>query len=206
MLKIFLVKDVVVRGADGMYKYFNNATSIAKEIMKNKVTEGDVVVDATIGNGHDTLLLAELVGSQGKVYGFDIQQTAIISTKQKLNEHNLSERVYLIRDSHENIDKYLVNKVDLIVFNLGYLPGGDHDIVTKVDTTIIALEKSLDLLKENGLLLVTTYVGHREGKNEDKYINEYFSHLDQKKFNVLKFEFINQVNEPPLLYGVEKNN
>lgn len=189
-----------------MYIYFNNATNIAKELIKKKVIKGSIVVDATVGNGYDTLLLAELIGEEGKVYGFDIQQSAINNTKQKLIKNNLNERVYLIKDSHENIDKHIVSKVDLVVFNLGYLPGGNHDIVTKAETTIIAIAKSLELLKKNGLLLVTTYVGHNEGKTEDKYINEYFSHLDQKKFNVLKFEFINQINNPPLLYGVEKNN
>lgn len=206
MLKNFLERVVAVRGADNMYKYFNNATSIAKELIKKKVFNGSIVVDATVGNGNDTLLLAELIGKEGKAYGFDIQQSAINKTKQKLIENNLSERVYLIKDGHENIDKHIENKVDLVVFNLGYLPGGNHDIVTKAETTIIALEKSLELLKKNGLLLVTTYLGHNEGKTEDKYINEYFSRLDQKKFNVLKFGFINQINNPPLLYGVEKNN
>ncbi len=189
-----------------MYNYFNNVLGIAKDIMKKRITRGNVVVDATIGNGYDTLLLAELVGAEGKVYGFDIQKSAINKTKLKLIENNLIDRVCIFKDGHENIDKHVMVKVDLIVFNLGYLPGGDHDIVTKVETTIIALEKSLELLNENGLLLVTSYVGHNEGKTEDECIKEYFSCLDQKMFNVLKFEFINQINNPPILYCVEKNN
>lgn len=189
-----------------MYKYFNNTTSIVKELIKKKVKEDSIVVDATVGNGYDTLLLAELIGVNGKVYGFDIQKSAVDITKQRLLEKKLSERVSLLNDGHENIDKYVLENVDLIVFNLGYLPGGNHDIVTKTETTIVALEKSLELLKGNGLLLVTIYIGHKEGKIEKEYINKYFSGLNQKKFNVLKFEFINQINNPPLLYGVEKNN
>ncbi|WIV10962.1 class I SAM-dependent methyltransferase [Proteiniborus sp. MB09-C3] len=188
-----------------MYKYFNNVVSIAKALMIKRISKGNIVVDATVGNGNDTLLLAQLVGEEGKVYGFDIQESAINNTNLKLIENNFNESVYLIKDSHENIDQYVVDKADLIVFNLGYLPGGSHDIVTKAETTVIALEKSLDLLKENGLLLVTTYVGHNEGKTEDRQINKYFSVIDQKKFNVLKFEFINQINYPPVLYCVEKN-
>lgn len=188
-----------------MYKYINNVTNIAKEIMVKKIKLGNVVVDATVGNGHDTILLAELVGQEGKVYGFDIQETAINNTNQKIAENSLTERVYLIKDSHENIDQYISELVDLIIFNLGYLPGGSHDIVTKAESTVIALEKSLELLKDNGMLLITTYIGHNEGKIEDKRIKEYLLSLNQKKFNVLKYEFINQINNPPILYCVEKN-
>ncbi|SDY86241.1 Putative rRNA methylase [Proteiniborus ethanoligenes] len=189
-----------------MYKYFNNVTKIAKELMVKTVQKGNIVVDATVGNGHDTLLLANLVGGNGKVYGFDIQDSAIENTRLKLVQNHVYERVILIKDSHESMDKYILEKVDFIIFNLGYLPGGNHEINTKAETTIAALEKSLELLKENGLLLVTTYPGHRDGKIEDEYIKKTFSRLDQKKFNILKFEFINQINNPPILYGVEKNN
>lgn len=188
-----------------MYKYLNNVVNIGKEIIRNKVVKGNIVIDGTVGNGNDTILLAELVGKEGKVYGFDIQKEALNITKLKLIEKNLSERVYLINDGHENIDKYITEEVDLVVFNLGYLPGGNHEIVTKEKTTIKALEKSLNLLKENGLLLVTTYLGHDEGKKEDTRIKLFFSSLNQKQFNVLKFEFINQINNPPTLYCVEKN-
>lgn len=189
-----------------MYQFFNNVTNITREIIKNKIVKGNVAIDATVGNGKDTLLLANLVGSDGKVYGFDIQESAIINTKRKLIENKLSDRVYLIKDGHENMDNYVDVLVDLIVFNLGYLPGGDHKIVTKAESTIIALKKSLQLLKENGLLLVNTYTGHSEGKIEEHSIKNFFSQLNQKEFNVLKFEFINQINNPPILYGVEKNS
>lgn len=206
ILRSSLKKAVVpAKGADILYKHINNVVSIAKELMMKKVSKGDLVVDATVGNGHDTLLLAQLVGQEGKVYGFDIQECAINNTNQKIIENNLTNRVYLIKDSHENIDQYITEKVDLIIFNLGYLPGGDHEIVTKAETTLIAIEKSLHLLKENGLLLVTTYIGHDEGKTEDKYIKDYLSDLNQKQFNVLKFEFVNQINYPPILYCVEKS-
>lgn len=206
ILRISLKKAVVpAKGADILYKHINNVVSIAKELMMKKVLSSDLVVDATVGNGHDTLLLAQLVGQEGKVYGFDIQEDAINNASQKIIENNLTKRVCLIKDSHENIDQYIKEKVDLIIFNLGYLPGGDHCIVTKAESTLTAIEKSLHLLKENGLLLVITYIGHNEGKTEDKLIKKYFSELNQKKYNVLKFEFINQINYPPILYCVEKN-
>src|SRR5690606_15386726 len=136
--------------------------NIARDIMIRNVKSGNIAIDATVGNGNDTILLASLVGQEGKVYGFDIQESAILKTKIKLFENNLAERVYLIRDSHENIDKYVTERADLIVFNLGYLPGGNHEKVTKVESTAKAVKKSLELLKENGLLLITTYLGHSE--------------------------------------------
>lgn len=187
-----------------MYKYFTNATTIASTIINNKVKNGDIVIDATIGNGKDTVLLARLVGDNGKVYGFDIQKIAIDLTQNALQENNLLRRVILINDSHENIDNYISKKVDLVVFNLGYLPKGNHNIVTKSTTTIIALSKSIDLLNNKGLILITTYPGHAEGKKENEEIAIFLSKLNQKEFSVLKFEFMNQINNPPILYGIEK--
>lgn len=206
ILRISLIRAVVhVERVDTMYKSINNVVNIARDIMIRNVKSGNIAIDATVGNGNDTILLASLVGQEGKVYGFDIQESAILKTKIKLFENNLAERVYLIRDSHENIDKYVTERADLIVFNLGYLPGGNHEKVTKVESTAKAVKKSLELLKENGLLLITTYLGHSEGKVEDNYIKEYLSSQSQKEVNVLKFEFINQINNPPILYCVEKN-
>jgi len=187
-----------------MFKYFTNATTMAKAIIKRKIKNGDVAIDATVGNGHDTAFLAELVGEKGKVYGFDIQKQAINITKNLLLLKELNERVNLINDNHAHMDRYIKDKVDMIVFNLGYLPKGDHEIVTKSVTTIIALKKSIDLLKHNGIILITAYPGHEEGKKEKEEIEFFISQLNQKEFSVLKFEFLNQINSPPILYGIEK--
>ncbi|KNF07438.1 putative rRNA methylase [Gottschalkia purinilytica] len=189
-----------------MYKYFVNAIDIVNNIMKKRVVEGSTVVDATIGNGHDTNLLASLVGNEGKVYGFDIQEDAINSTRIKLEKNNLDNRVRLIKDSHEYIQKYINEKVDFIIFNLGYLPGGHHSITTKSDSTIKAVEKSLELLNNNGILLIVVYPGHSSGKIEKEKIDDYLKLLNQKEFTVLKFDFINQINHPPILYGIEKKS
>ncbi|NMB08006.1 MAG: methyltransferase domain-containing protein [Tissierellia bacterium] len=187
-----------------MYKYFTNPVDIAKRIMTNYVKEGDIVLDCTVGNGNDTIHLAKLVGDSGKVYGFDIQSIALKLTREKLEKENLLNRVFFIHDSHENIDNYISEKLSLIVYNLGYLPGGDKSIKTNPITTIKSLKKAIKLLKSNGLLLITCYTGHSGGKEEKEKVKAYLGALDQKYANVLEFNFINQKNNPPVLYGVEK--
>ena len=158
-----------------MYKYFINPVDIVRRIMFDYVKEGDIVVDCTVGNGNDTLNLAKLVGDSGKVYGFDIQSIAINITKEKLEKKGLENRVLLIQDSHENIDKYLLDKISLVVYNLGYLPKGDKSIKTNPVSTIKSIKKTLPLLKSNGLLLITCYTGHEGGKEEKEEVE-----LDRK--------------------------
>ncbi len=185
-------------------KFFNKATDIAKYIIRESVKDGDIVIDATAGNGNDTAFLADQVGVNGKVFAFDIQDMAIQNTRKKLQELNLINRVTLIEDGHENIDFYVKNEVNLIIFNLGYLPKGDHKIITKSETTIIALKKGLELLSKNGILLVVIYSGHEGGKEESIEVENLLSSLDQREYNTIKIDFINQKNKPPVLIGVEK--
>lgn len=188
------------------FKYFKNAIEISKVIMERTISPGDTVIDCTVGNGNDTISLAELVGSNGKVYGFDIQNRAIESTRNKLKDKNLLDRVILINDGHENLLHYVKEKVNFIVFNLGYLPQGDKNIVTRPNTTIKAIEESLKILTPGGIILTTCYISHDGGLEEMKKVEEYLSNLNQKEYSTLKFRFINQINNPPILYGVEKQS
>ncbi len=87
---------------------------------------------------------------------------------------------------------------------IGYLPKGNKDIKTSKDTTLVSLEKSLNLLKDNGIILITCYIGHEGGLEEKNAVEDFLKGLDQKKYNVIKYDFINQRNYPPILYGVEK--
>ena len=186
------------------YKVLTNTVSITKFYIESHVKSGQVVLDATVGNGNDTLLLAEKIGAHGKVYGFDIQDEAMQNTTKLLKHNKLLERVDLIKDSHENIKEYISCKLDFIVYNLGYLPGGNKDIVTKPSSTIKSIEASLDLLNNNGLLLINAYIGHANGFEEKEKIENMLKSLNQKNFNVLKNTFINQKNNPPILYIIEK--
>ncbi len=182
----------------------NNVLNISKALMDLAIYNGDTVIDATVGNGNDTLYMAKLIGDQGKVFGFDIQKTAINRTKQVLEKAGFNNRVTLINSGHETMDEYVKEKVKLVVFNLGFLPKGDKKITTLPDTTIMAIEKSLKLLVDNGLLLVTSYIGHSGGLKEKEAVENYLKELNQKEYNVLQYKFINQINNPPILYGVEK--
>lgn len=188
------------------YKNIVNTLTIVEDIICEHIKDGDVVLDCTVGNGKDTLKLAKKVGKSGKVYGFDIQKKALNIAKNLLESENLLNRVDLIESSHENIDSYISSKLDFIIYNLGYLPKGDKNIKTNSQSTIISLKKSLKLLKNNGIILITSYTGHEGGMEEKESIEKLLSKLNQKDYNVLKYDFINQGNCPPILYGIEKAN
>lgn len=184
--------------------HVKNAREIVHQYMDRFIKTGDICLDATIGNGNDIYKIAKLVGDSGKVYGFDIQKKAIENTSKLLEEENLIGRAQIIEDSHANIDRYIKDKLNFVVYNLGYLPKADKSIITNAETTIESLTKSLRLMGRNSLMLITTYTGHLGGKEEDYAVNKFLSFLDQRIFNVLINEFINQRNNPPKVYIVEK--
>lgn len=181
-----------------------NSLSITKKLIDEYIKEGDIVLDATMGNGNDTLLLATKVGQVGKVYGFDIQEIAIKNTKTLLTKEKLIKNTILIKDSHENINNHIKEKLDFIIYNLGYLPKGDKTIKTQAINTVNSIEKALELLKENGLIVITVYTGHPGGMEEKTSIENLIIKLNQRRYNVLKYEFINQKGNPPLVYRIEK--
>lgn len=181
-----------------------NSLGQSHDIIKKVVAEGDIVIDATAGNGHDTVMLASLVGEKGKVYAFDIQEVAIRNTENRLKEKGLSDRVVLINDGHQNMDKYVKDKVKAVMFNLGYLPGGDHRIGTKGETTAEAVTKAMELLEVNGIISIVIYYGGDSGFEEKEYLDEFIKGIDSKRFTVMKTEFVNQINCPPILVCIEK--
>lgn len=181
----------------------NNALQFNQILMTRFVKPGDIVLDGTCGNGNDTISLAKLVGEEGLVYAFDIQGVALENTRLLLEENNLVDRVDLILDSHENIDKHIEKNLDFVIFNLGYLPQGDKTIKTSLETTIMGIKKALDFMKSGAILLITIYRGHQGGLDEYQGIKEYAENLDQKKYNSFLFHHINQKNYPPISIGIE---
>lgn len=181
-----------------------NSLGWSHEIIKQAVAKGDTVVDATAGNGNDTAFLASLVGEGGRVYAFDIQEQAIEKTGQKIGELGLADRVTLIKDGHQNMDLYIKEKVKAVMFNLGYLPGGDHSVGTKGETTMAAVGKAMELVAVNGIVSVVVYYGGDSGFEEKEQVMKFFEEIDRKRFNVMKVDFINQVNCPPILVCIEK--
>ncbi|WHY85056.1 class I SAM-dependent methyltransferase [Neobacillus novalis] len=180
----------------------------AKNLLEKAVQPGDVVVDATVGNGHDTVFLAGLVGDNGKVYGFDVQKEAIVATKERLAAHGLSERVTIFHEGHEQLSAKIPTsdqrKITGAIFNLGYLPGSDKSIVTQPDTTIAAIEQLLELMAPEGIIVLVIYHGHEQGTVERDILLQFCQQLDQKKAHVLQYQFINQQNNPPFIVALEK--
>lgn len=176
----------------------------AQNLLQMSIGEGDIAIDATAGNGHDTLFLANLVGDDGYVYAFDVQKEAVNATLHRLLDNSLEHRALVLRDGHENIGKYVTKPVAGAIFNLGYLPGSDHSIITKPNTTIQALESLLSLLKIGGVIVLVVYHGHEGGKEERDEVIRFVSELPQKSVHVLKYEFLNQKNDPPFVIALEK--
>ncbi len=170
----------------------------------NTIPTGGTVIDATAGNGFDTIKLCKKVGAGGSVYAFDIQDSAINETKKKLTTEGFLN-AELICDSHSVLDRYVKEPVDCVVFNLGYLPGGDHSLQTKADTTIEAIKKSLNLLKNTGFISVTVYYGKNSGTEEKERVMEFLKNLDHKKYTVLTHDFHNRPNNPPITVIITKN-
>ncbi|MBP2097708.1 class I SAM-dependent methyltransferase [Enterococcus rivorum] len=182
------------------------ALHFSHSLLSDVVTEGNVVVDATMGNGNDTAFLAQLVGSSGQVYAFDIQKRAVENTKEKITALGLSDRVTLLNQGHETVSAILPKETPLTaaIFNLGYLPKSDKQIITKPDTTKQALDRLLSYLVPKGRIIVVVYYGHDGGKAELDLVQTYCQQLPQEIYNVLSYQFINQKNNPPILFCIEK--
>jgi predicted methyltransferase len=136
-------------------------------ILGEAIREGDLAIDATAGNGHDTAFLAERVGATGKVVAFDIQQEAIVSACSKITAMGIAERVEFHQLSHSRIGECVApGTASAAMFNLGYLPGGDHSLATSAGETLAALEAAALTLKPGGILSVVCYPGHNGGAGE----------------------------------------
>ncbi|NLN96879.1 MAG: class I SAM-dependent methyltransferase [Eubacteriaceae bacterium] len=172
-------------------------TALAQHIVSSHIRSGDVVIDATVGNGEDTLHLARCVGEEGFVLGFDIQETCLEKTIALLTENNLHQRVKLVCSGHEKMLDYVTDSPRVVMFNLGYLPGGSSAIHTKTETTLLALEKSIEVLDDGGLITLCLY-SHREGLKEKEAIFKWVEGLP-KYFQVLRLSPLKRNNPPELL-------
>jgi tRNA1(Val) A37 N6-methylase TrmN6 len=168
------------------------------------VRVGDTVVDATAGNGHDTLFLATCVGALGKVMAFDIQEAALQATSKRLVNAGMRERVELIKAGHEHLDDYIEGEVSAIMFNLGYLPGADKSCTTTAGTTLEAMQAGLAHLAINGVLAAVLYPGHEQGRIEAEAVQAWAAGLPQQQVAVLKYAFINRVHDAPYALLLQK--
>ena len=181
---------------------------MAHQLVGARLGKRHFAVDATAGNGHDTLFLAEKVGSAGRVYAVDVQKDALAATAKLLEKKGADEQVRLFEGSHSGllalVPEARHGKLTAVMFNLGYLPGGDKSLTTQWESTLPALRGALALLKSGGILTVVCYPGHPAGAIEANAVSRWAGTLDQVDFRVLRYSFENVANAPPYLIAVEK--
>jgi SAM-dependent methyltransferase len=166
-------------------------------LLRRFIQPGSFVADATCGNGKDTLLLAELVGANGHVWAFDIQQEALDRTAHRLQDQNLQQRVSLLHAGHERLLELVDAPLHAIVFNLGWLPGAPREIATNTTTTLMALEASLQLLAPAGLVLITCYPGHSGGDKEAAAVQDWSTSLSSSSYFVWRMGQLNVAADAP---------
>ena len=173
-------------------------TDLLHTILRGEIHEGDLAIDATAGNGHDTLFLAQEVGETGKVIAFDIQPAAIEATRKRLEDGGQIDRVSLHQKSHCDIAAHAsTGSVKVIIFNLGYLPGADHSLATKTPHTLEALSASIPLLKHGGILAAICYPGHLEGAEESEAVETFFHSLPSHR--VARYSLVATKGPAPFL-------
>ena len=174
-------------------------TAWCQAMIRMQAPRGGFYIDATMGKGNDTLLLCELAGETGKVLAFDVQEMALDATRKRLEEHGMADRAELILNGHEHMDEYAETETaDIICFNFGYLPGGDHNVSTKAKTSIEAIEKGLKILKHGAMMSLCIYSGGDTGFEEKEALLAYLKKLPSKEYTVIVNEYYNRENNPPL--------
>lgn len=182
----------------------NNVVEIIDFYISHTVKAGDNVIDATCGNGYDTVFLSNMVGENGKVFAFDIQESAIIHTKKIIAEKSQYQNIILIHDSHENVLKYVKDEITLCVFNLGYLPGGNKKIITTGQSTVRAVENIFQILKQGGIICICAYLGHQGGVQEYEYVKNYLNGLDCDVYNIVEIKHLIRHDDAPRILMIEK--
>ena len=176
-----------------------------KHFILQHLSEGEVAVDFTMGNGNDTLFLSNAVGASGRVYAFDIQEEALNSTRSRLVENGAPENYTLICASHHRVREFVKEPIKAGMFNLGYLPGsGKKGVTTMRETTMRAVEEAIDLLLPDGVLIIAIYPGHEEGALEGDMLREYFKTTSRFKICPSEFRILNSPTSP-YFFLVEKS-
>ena len=183
-----------------------SALDIAHGMIADHVQPGDICIDATAGRGRDTLFLCSLVGEHGRVTAFDIQSDAVDSTNTLLAQEGYSDIGRAVLDSHANIDSYeQPGTVSCVVYNFGWLPGGDHNVFTLPDSSIESLNKALELLRPGGMIAMCIYYGKQNGFAERDRLLEFLEGLDHRKYSSYVGSFVNRPNCPPITAFILKD-
>lgn len=165
---------------------------LSHDFLSQVLDKNSIAIDATMGNGNDTVFLSHLAK---KVYAFDVQEQALIKTREKLEQLNI-KNVQLILDGHQTINKYVTEPIRAAIFNLGYLPSADKSVITQPATTLTAIKKILERLEIGGRLAIMVYYGHEGGDKEKDAVLNFVKELDQQHFTVMLYQPLNQINTP----------
>jgi len=178
------------------------ATELAHAWVRERLRLGGTAIDATAGNGHDTEFLARLVGAEGRVIAFDVQTAALESTRVRLEQAGLLDRVSLRQESHERIAAE--SGFDVVMFNLGYCPGTDKAVITGAESTVRALAAAAAGLRPGGLITVVCYTGHPGGAEEAKAVLAWTRGLEPGRFRAMRCEMLVQTDPAPFLVAMER--
>ena len=180
-------------------KNFSQITSWCQAVMKLQAPEGGLYIDATMGNGNDTLFLCQMAGEEGQVLAFDVQKKALKATAELLDRHGVRERARLILDGHQHMERYVQpESADVICFNFGYLPGGDHHIATSPGTSVDAVEQGLRIMKRGGMMSLCIYSGGDTGFEEKEILLGFLKTLPSRQYTVIVNTYYNRENHPPV--------
>lgn len=178
---------------------------LAHQHIKDRLRSGAIAIDATVGNGHDTVFLVDCIKPSGQVYGFDIQKEAIDSAAAKTG---MPDCLTLIQASHaamgEKIPSEHHGNISACMFNLGYLPGGDKSIITQTATTVAALTAAAELLAGDGIITVLAYPGHPGGAEETVAVKQWCQRLGSERFKVMIIDSDTSHPTAPKLFIVSK--
>lgn len=178
----------------------------AHGLLRAALQPGDRALDATAGNGHDTLLLAQCVGESGSVYAFDVQESALAATQSRLQQAGLLSRVTLVADSHANLLHHVAPGLQAAIFNLGYLPGSCKKVTTHAASTLSALEQTLDLLLPGGIVVLMVYCAHPGGNEESDAVLGWAQAQDPRRAVAVRYGLVNQDGSPPYVLALEKRS
>jgi predicted O-methyltransferase YrrM len=185
------------------------AVDYSHSLLREHLFRGDVAIDATAGNGHDTHFLAQLTGPEGMVYAFDVQTAAIESTRKLLERWGVPpDSVQLVHGGHETMEAVIApshhGQVGAVIFNLGYLPGSDKTVVTVPATTLAAMDAALRLLRPGGLVIAVLYTGHPGGPEEAEAVRAFAAALPADSHHAVEYRTLNTKAAAPSVLVMEK--
>lgn len=188
---------------------FPRLTEMAHSLVGLWLRPGDLAIDATAGNGHDTCLLARLVGPTGQVLAIDIQPAGLVATQMKLREEEIPEgRVRLVTGNHDSLEKLVpadwFGQVRVIMFNLGYRPHAEEPVATRLVSTLTAMGQSLGVLADGGLMTLVLYRAHKGGEQETEAVMEWSFGLDDRLWHVARYDLPNIRSRPPILIAITR--